>query len=332
MEQRFLNALADNYDMGEMTLSLLGQGAKHVYHIQRQNGPDWVVRIFPPKPGPGLAHAANRQAQMLAYLEAHDYPTEWVVRTRAGELVAPVEDWALLVTTYVGRSLHAWAPASGSFTSHEAMTVTPDIYRQLGMALAKLHTVPIDPAQNLPRGGMLPKRELTWIGPYVVDAAEHVTPEYQTWYDELLPAIQQAHHCEDLDFVLVHCDPNLGNAAIDEQGKVVLIDWDVVGLGPAVLDLGCLLINCVTPDFAPDADAVHAVMDGYRQHSILSALELERLADMVPSQILVTLGGYLPDIMKGEISEDELIYGLTYPQWQAKYRAATGIVAIAQDY
>lgn len=74
-----------------------------------------------------------------------------------------------------------------------------------------------------------------------------------------------------------------------ENGELAFIDWDVVGLGPAVFDLGTLLSNCLTTELTPDIAAVHAVVDdGYGRHWTLSPLELERLADTMPPQTLVT--------------------------------------------
>jgi len=35
--------------------------------------------------------------------------------------------------------------------------------------------------------------------------------------------------------------------AFIETGEVVLIDWEGAGLGPAIIDLGFLLISCAIP-------------------------------------------------------------------------------------
>lgn len=103
----------------------------------------------------------------------HGYPTEWVIRTRVGQSVATIEDWDLLVTTYVGQSLRSWAPESGTFGT-DAVMLTPAIWSKLGAALAQLHNVPIDSASSLPKAGMLPTRELTWVGQYIGEVADQV--------------------------------------------------------------------------------------------------------------------------------------------------------------
>ncbi|MEM7129303.1 MAG: phosphotransferase [Chloroflexota bacterium] len=330
LESIITEALVTSYNAGDMELSLLADGVKHVYHVQRDIGDDWILRAFPINPQGHLGRGADAIARMLLYLERHNYATEWVIPTCAGQPVFTHEGWQLLVTTYVGESLRKWAPEYGRSETRKASPLPPAIYGKLGEALAQLHNLPIEEAASLPKAGMLPARELTWVGGYIDEVADQVPPAYQQWYNELASAVRKSHHCQDLKQVLIHCDPNLGNAAIGNNGDVVFIDWDVVGLGPAVFDLGCLLINCVTEEFKPDVIAIHAVMDGYRQHRSLSALELDRLNDAVPSQILVTLGGYFPSLIKGEVGDDELIYGLTYKQWQAKYWAAAEIVRIAQ--
>lgn len=332
MNEQLTTALTDNYPTHDAGLRLLGEGAKYVYQIHRKEDADWILRAFPTNPDGYLPRGAGELARMLIYLEEYSYQTEQVIRTRSGQSTAMISDWELLVTTHVGQSLHAWVGKSGSVATADQRELTPAIWRKLGASLAQLHKVPIGSADDLPKAGMLPARELTWVGGYVAEVATEVSPQWRPWYDELRGAIDASHHCEDLDRVLIHCDPNLGNAAMDEQGDVVFIDWDVVGLGPAVLDLGSLMSNCVNKDLEPDEAAIHAVMDGYEEVRPLSKIELERLANTVPSQMLVTLGGYLPAMIRGEIGIDELIYGLTYAQWQTKYRAAKEIIAIAQAH
>ena len=56
---------------------------------------------------------------------------------------------------------------------------------------------------------------------------------------------------------------------VDDQ--LVLIDWDTAGTGPAVLDLGDVLLGCHIPLAAPysshlqpDQARIQAVVDGYR--------------------------------------------------------------------
>ncbi|MBV7327823.1 phosphotransferase [Chloroflexi bacterium TSY] len=329
METDLTTVLTTQYDAGFINLQALAKGPKHVYHVQREAGPDWVLRAFPLQPNKYLARRADELAQMLVFLEEHEYPTEWVIRTRDRQSVATIKGWDVLVTTYVGQALRSWSPELGTFET-DAVMLTPAIWSKLGASLAQLHNVPVDSPSSLPKAGMLPARELTWVGQYIGEVADQVPPHWQIWYDELVAAVRDCYHCEDLTPVLIHCDPNLGNAVVTENGELAFIDWDVVGLGPAVFDLGSLLSNCLTAELTPDMAAIHAVMNGYRQHRTLSPLELDRLADTVPSQTLVTLGGYFPSIIKGELQDDELIYGLTYSQWQAKYRAAAEIAAIAR--
>lgn len=329
---QFIDFLTKYYALDGHSLQPLGQGAKQVYRVQRGEGIDWILRAFPTKPEGYLARGADDSAKVLLFLERYDYPTERVIRTQDGEATAKLADWALLVTTDVGQSLQAWVGELGSSGRQSKEALTPAIWTKLGVALARLHAIPIEATDDLPKAGMLPARELTWVAQHVAELADEVPSEWQPWYDELRTAIGNSHHCEDLERVLIHCDPNLGNAAINKQSDVTFIDWDVVGLGPAVFDLGCLLCNCIDKHLEPDVAAIQALIGGYVTVRPLSTVERERLVDTVSSQMLVTLGGYLPSVVRGEVHADEAIYGLTYAQWQAKYRASAKIAAIAQAH
>ncbi len=46
--------------------------------------------------------------------------------------------------------------------------------------------------------------------------------------------------------MIIHNNCHPGNAIRTADGKVVLIDWEGAGWGPAVLDVGFLLISCDT--------------------------------------------------------------------------------------
>src|SRR5206468_3787034 len=92
--------------------------------------------------------------------------------------------------------------------------------------------------------------------------------------------------------VLIHNDCHHWNSVSTPDGRVVLIDWEGAGLGPAVIDLGFAALSVDTsgivgPVEPPDPARLDALLAGYRQHHALTSGELEHLADAIRFRTLV---------------------------------------------
>jgi Ser/Thr protein kinase RdoA (MazF antagonist) len=62
---------------------------------------------------------------------------------------------------------------------------------------------------------------------------------------------------------LIHTDISPKNSIEAEDGSIVLIDWDDVGIGPTVLDLGYILGHFVTEELEVRADLADAFFKSY---------------------------------------------------------------------
>jgi len=119
----------------------------------------------------------------------------------------------------------------------------------------------------------------------------------------------------------VHGDAWARNAVqVAPSGPVTLVDWEMAGLGLAVLDLGTCLIECqlaaslpddkpgewlITPDEAP----ISAVCEGYRRVRELSAAE----RDLLPEAVR------FPAAVVGSVHfELALVAGVTGPTMDAR--------------
>ena len=100
------------YQAGALRLALLAHGAKDVVHVQRASAPDWIVRIYPVSDPAPPHDRVTALAQLLVFLEQHQYPAERVVRTIDGKLTSRIDACHVLVTTYLGSPLQVWQPAS----------------------------------------------------------------------------------------------------------------------------------------------------------------------------------------------------------------------------
>jgi Ser/Thr protein kinase RdoA (MazF antagonist) len=79
-------------------------------------------------------------------------------------------------------------------------------------------------------------------------------------------------------------------------GHVTLLDWEGAGMGPAIIDVGFLLVNCdgkapwdplSIGSFHPDKGLLQAVIEGYCQYHQLTTDELDYLLDAIRFRSLV---------------------------------------------
>ena len=323
-----------HYATQVLKLHPLAQGWKAVYRVERADGPDWVVRAFPPPDDDSPPVSVTGLAAMLLWLEQQAYPAERVVKSADQASVTQHGDWQVLITTFLQGIQQHWSPASGAFQAcgqvADAVPVAygTDVYQALGAALGRLHTYQAE--ATLPPAGMLPSRELRWVAGLLADV-QGVPPHLQAQYEHLVATVQATSYGEDLPFTVIHNDPNLDNVVVTQAGDVLLIDWESAGLGPAVIDVGVILSNCFDKHAARiQFAAIEALVDGYCQHRRLSRAELDYLPAAIRFPRLVLLAGYFPQRVDQSLGDDELIYGATYPQWQAQYAASDEIAAFAR--
>jgi thiamine kinase-like enzyme len=108
-------------------------------------------------------------------------------------------------------------------------------------------------------------------------------------------------HEHDLPEAVIHGDAWAGNLVQSAPDKVTLIDWELAGLGLAILDLGRLLLFChedVDPPstvwIEPEAWRVEAVVDGYCQQRIPLLRERDMLLEAVRYPIVIEAASEFP--------------------------------------
>lgn len=323
-------AIERRYTATGVSLGVLALGGKSVYRVRRAGGPDWVRRAYQPAGDDG--DPAGALAATLLFLESRAYPAERVVRGADGAAIVSHEGRRLLVTTFLGEPLHAWAPAAVLSAPSPTFVHAPQVWEVLGAALGRLHALRLTGDEGLPAAGMLPRPELAWAAECLASVDDRVPLELMAEYQRLVQAVQDADRLEDLPSCLIHNDCHLGNSVQTPTGEVVLVDWEGAGLGPAIADLGFLLSSCCSGrERRVNTQAVHAVIDGYRRHRSPSATEIGRLSGAIGFRVLVLLSGCFPRRVDGTLDHDEQVYGASYAEWWAQHEASGGIAALASD-
>jgi Ser/Thr protein kinase RdoA (MazF antagonist) len=319
---RSLTALLEHrYGVDDLALRPLFRAeAPRIYQAETRGGARWTVRVGPL--GAGRA-GLLRDAATLTFLEQHGYPAPRVVRAADASTVTVWDERPILVTTFI---------------QGEPTDFSPATLGRLGATLGRLHALPTpsplhSPVQRpaaLPPALMLPKPEIAAALSWLAEARERLPRRLWMRCDRLEAACRAIDACEDLPQVAVHNDCHPGNSVRTEDGAVVLIDWEGAGLGPAVIDIGFLLVSCEIEAFRsnrlpPDPERVAAVVDGYCRHHRLAAPELDRLANAIRFRSVVAAAGDFRRMAKGRLPE-------SYPDWAwARHQAAEEIASRARE-
>ena len=99
---------------------------------------------------------------------------------------------------------------------------------------------------------------------------------------------------------------------------MILIDWDGSGIGPAVIDVGFVLLSVDTggiigPVLEPDPTRLDALLDGYQKQHTLSKAEIERLPDAIRFRTLIgACATFARAMRKGRPEEERPRYWRRY--------------------
>jgi thiamine kinase-like enzyme len=130
---------------------------------------------------------------------------------------------------------------------------------------------------------------------------------------------------------ITHGDGWYMNAIKGDDCGVYLIDWDNVGMGAPILDLGYLLLSShfrLESPFViePDHESIQAIMEGYQQHYELSGQEIYGLLPAVQFLLAYQLGEYCKN--NPSFQEDDLFLSKA----QQRFNKAARIAEMAEAY
>ncbi|GCE15752.1 phosphotransferase enzyme family protein [Tengunoibacter tsumagoiensis] len=292
-----------------------------IYRVMWDDDTSSVLRAF----RTDVTVELTGHAVVLDYLKQHGFAAPLVMRTRDGALLAYYEGWTALLLSFLEGDL-------ADFTSHSL--------QQLANCTGSLHTLSYNiredgASRHLPDSFLRPTRLAS-------SALDHLSQALPLLPDELIPFCQDAitslHHIQQaqlaglLPETIVHGDCWPGNA-IRTPGGMALIDWDGAGIGPALLDVGYLLLTShlgkpQLPTMQADKDAIAAVVHGYCQQRKPQATELNLLEDAIRYTLALRVG-----LEKRLTSlSEKWTEDVWLQKMLARYHVSANITAIAQDY
>jgi Ser/Thr protein kinase RdoA (MazF antagonist) len=245
--------------------------------------PDWLS-------GCGTDHTPSwltERARTLHLLQQWNYSAPRVIPTTSGALVATIDDWMVMLTTYIpGR----------------VGNPTPELLYRLGALLGQLHQIGIQAGPtalvSAGRSWLHRDRAIPRALAHYTAAELEVPLRWQPLHAALRTVLMHFAQRDDLPVTIVHGDAWAGNTIQMADGSCVLIDWELAGQGFAVTDLGRLLLFCheeVDPPsdawLRPMAGRVDAVIDGYCQQRMPGGAEQAMLLDAMRYGVALEAAG-----------------------------------------
>ena len=256
---------------------LSSESGKYIYHIELKNQTQWLLRVVHKADKAKLIDLAN----LLLFFEQVEYPAERIMLTTQSLPIATADTWHIAMTT---------------FLLGTPLSYTPMIFSLLGAAIGQLHALSSSLTYTPPSSSMLVPGERAFAEQQLLAVATLVPKHYVAQYELLQTALSSLHSMTDLPTSLIHGDCHPANALLTAPEQVTLLDWEEAGMGPAILDVGFLLMNCdgkapwdALPSTIPSPNEVYlqAVINGYSHYHRLAPNELDYLLDAIRFRSLI---------------------------------------------
>jgi Ser/Thr protein kinase RdoA (MazF antagonist) len=178
--------------------------------------------------------------------------TSRLLKTQEGENSIVIESRPIFLLEYI---------------EGETPTSSPETYRELGRITALLHQVPNFPFET--------DFDASIIIEDLKKSAKNF--EFEKEYSEVLSDLPDF---SDLPDTLIHTDIAPCNSIKSADGTLILIDWDEIGIGKTVLDVGGPLVSqFVSEDLEFDEDSTNSFYKAYFKQRKLSDDEMNHIFD-----------------------------------------------------
>jgi aminoglycoside phosphotransferase (APT) family kinase protein len=306
------------YGLEPVSIQVLDQyqiDGRGIYRIQDAQAGGWVMRL---KQDIEEVDALTHTARLLEWLAGHLYPAPVVRATKDQQLVGKIGDWAISMLSYV----------EGSVLE---MTSAADL-EAFAQIVGHLHSLRVDNLSSFAPSRCHPDN-IRAAGQRLERYHANVPAPFQELAGNLHAAMIALQQAADQQLCITHGDCWYRNAIKTASGQVTLIDWDNVGIGRPLLELGNLLL---TSHFdlsrplvlEPNVANIKAIQQGYQQHSRIAPEERAHIAGAMRFLLAFQLGSYIAD----ETLYTRLDFPFVLEKLQARYELTQPIADIAVQY
>ncbi len=245
------DATANYFDIGRViSTKRVGGNANKNYKLSTDKD-NFIVKFI-------IEHPLEDLQSEVAYLERlreHNFPAGYYINSPDNSYVFQKNDNIIVVLP----ELQGQQPE-----------VTPEICRSIGENIAKLHLIPHD---SLPdRYHWLQKaympRVINLLRDKYPKEAETMALELETLKDFDYSGLPQS---------IIHGDMSPSNCLYEGEKPVAFLDWEEVGVAPAVLDIGTCILNLCFEENSFNPDLFAKLMEGYESVRPLDKQEKDSL-------------------------------------------------------
>jgi Ser/Thr protein kinase RdoA (MazF antagonist) len=310
-----------HYGAPAVTLRPIHQFAvagRGIYQVEQAGKPARLLRAFRHEEDTPIDWLAN-SAATLSFLQQQGYPAPQVIQTTTGALISRQQDWSALMLTFVEGTM-----AQNTLENLASLATLLGQLHNLDAVKAVTAAPPVQGSRFQPGGRVADLLEqLEAIG-------QQVPADLRSLYDICLETLSPVNQWKNLPITLLHTDCWINNAIQLPSGSLVLVDWDGAGLGPAVLDLGYLLVACHIglpewPHLIPNKDRITTVMAGYCRQRRVTIEELDALLEAVRFSIIYHDARDFLYML-----QDERLKNRNLQRFQVRYPAAEEITHLAK--
>ena len=273
---RMLNGAVEYFGLGiAQSHTRVGGDANKNYSLETSSG-SYILKVILEHPIEDI----ETEIDYLKRIQEFNFPSSSYVRSQSGSSIYQDQDQMVLVLPKL----------DGNIPER-----TADVCRVIGENLAKLHQIPTDslPTRNgWLRRSYLPQAIAT-LNEKVPNQAQRITQAYQNLKDFPYSELPQ---------VLVHGDMASENCLFKDAKLVAFLDWEEVGIAPAILDLSICLLNFCFEENQLHPELFQAMIEGYTKQRELTNIELKNLPEALRLACLIQcawrylqFGVYHPD-------------------------------------
>ena len=246
LDDTTIRQIAKQFDISTIqTWKILHGGVENTNHLLCTDSQKYVLTLCERK----TAEETTILANILEHLSEKKYPTSQLIKNQSGASVSFYQNKPVLLKTYIeGNVKEAFDNA---------------LILKLGNKIAKLHQLSLP--KNIPHQFSYGQQHFSEL----YDSVKHpfvdwLQETHQYILDNLLPSLPKA---------FIHGDIFTSNIVITTAAEPVIMDFEESCYYYRLFDLGMAIIGTCSDNAQLNANRIKALLQGYQEENVLTALE-----------------------------------------------------------
>ncbi|GEM_PF-2658064 len=233
---------------------------KRFYKAESDRGPLFVKAH---EDREGVLGDVLQGLEVQVYAGRQGIPTVPPLPTTDGGLYARLQGYGVVVAPWIER---------------REVERDPLQWREFGRIVGRLHALDVPDGFATRLARLEPRRTLEAVRDQFAQRRDRVPGEYRAQLDALWKTAERLDNFPSAPRCLIHTDLAWGNVLRAFDGRLLLVDFEGAGVGPAVVDLvEVTTYLCRGPSASGPlrADAARAFYEGYAEHRRLTSNEVD---------------------------------------------------------